>query len=98
MQDCYAWIFGDYTWKHTYTSAVAVVIAADKFAAEHKAEADKIAAAAGGGVTVPLPVEIIPTTTPRKEQIGISQSQVPPGTFQSRAIGTTDPPNNPIIL
>ena len=98
LQDCYAWIFGDYTWKHTYTPAVAAFIAADKFAAEHKAEADKIAAGGGGGVTVPPPVEIIPTTTPRKEQIGISQSQVPPGTFQSRAIGTTHPPNNPIIL
>ena len=98
LQDCYAWIFGDYTWKHTYTPAVAAFIAADKFAAEHKAEADKIAGGGGGGVTVPPPVEIIPTTTPRKEQIGISQSQVPPGTFQSRAIGTTHPPNNPIIL
>ena len=98
LQDCYAWIFGDYTWKHTYTPAVAAFIAAEKFAAEHKAEANKIAGGGGGGVTVPPPVEIIPTTTPRKEQIGISQSQVPPGTFQSRAIGTTHPPNNPIIL
>ena len=50
MKDCYAWIFGDYTWKHTYTPDVAAVIAADKFAAEHKAEADKIVAAAGGGL------------------------------------------------
>jgi len=98
MQDTYAWIFGDYSWKRTYTPAVAAFIAADKIAAEHKAEADKIADAAAGGVTVPPPMAITPTTTPRKEQIGISQSQVPPGTFQSRAIGTTNPPNNPIIL
>ena len=51
IQDTYAWLFGDYTWKHTYTPAVAAFIAADKFAAEHKAEADKIAAGGGGGVT-----------------------------------------------
>ena len=89
MQDTYASLFADYTWKHTYTPGVAAVIAADKIAAEHKAEADKIAAAAAGvgvTVTVPPPMAITPTTTPRKEQIGISQSQVPPDTFQSRAI------------
>ena len=28
MADTYAWIFTDYTWKHTYTPAVAAVIAA----------------------------------------------------------------------
>ena len=41
MADTYAWIFTDYTLKHTYTPAVAAVIAAEKLAAEHKAEADK---------------------------------------------------------
>ena len=54
MQDCYAWLFGDYTWKHTYTPVVAAVIAADKFAAEHKAEADKI---------VTMPSNTMPATT-----------------------------------
>ena len=37
MQNCYAWLFADYTWKHTYTLVVAAVIAAEKIAAEHKA-------------------------------------------------------------
>ena len=78
MQDTYASLFADYTWKHTYTPGVAAVIAADKIAAEHKAEADKIADAGGGGVTVPPPMAITPATTPRKEQIGISKIQVPP--------------------
>ena len=27
MQDTYAWLFADYTWKHTYTPAVAAFIA-----------------------------------------------------------------------
>ena len=30
MQDTYAWLFADYTWKHTYTPAVAAILAKEQ--------------------------------------------------------------------
>ena len=34
MQDTYAWLFADYTWKHTYTPAVAAFLAKEQITAE----------------------------------------------------------------
>ena len=96
MQDTYAWLFADYTWKHTYTPAVAAFLAKEQITAEaaaaEAAAAEAAEAAAAEAAAAEAATAEAATTT------GISQCQVPPVTSAGVALSAGAATARPLRL